>query len=385
MDIDGLFDDVVANPGNYGIANTTIPCLTPLGPTGACPTAEAANAALFYDPIHPTAAAHSILSQFATATLAMFDQPRVVAAAGYMGPIIADAQRQSVEQRIMSLRGVNPSSDGPWNVYASDRMSSGDRDDRPSAAGFNYDLNLITIGADKMVGNGWAFGFAGTIGSGEYELLDGNETDIDTLAAAAYVTYGREGGLFLDMSAGFSANDFKGARGTSFAPRPTAIGDTSGNAVFANVDVGYGIEAGSLGVGVFGGLRYLSSDVSAYAENGAAMLNLDVLDQRAGGLVGSIGLEIGGSAQTGDFQIAPIIRVAYETELDSLGYGATIQTSTGQLASIGRGDLSDNRITANAGLALIGERLSLSVSYQGTIDYSDGKDNGVIGRVSYAF
>ncbi|MEQ9444920.1 MAG: hypothetical protein RJS98_05100, partial [Rhodospirillaceae bacterium] len=59
--------------------------------------------------------------------------------------------------------------------------------------------------------------------------------------------------------------------------------------------------------------------------------------------------------------------------------------STGQIATIGRGDYSDNRIVANAGLALVGNRFSVSVSYQGTIDYSDGKDEAILGRLSYAF
>ena len=385
MDIEGLFDDVIASPETYGLANVTIPCLTPAGPTGACPTAAAANAALFYDPIHPTAAAHSIVSQFATATLALFDQPRVVAASSYMGVIVNDAQRQATEQRLMTLRSAKNGDEGPMNTWVSYRGADGDRADRAAAAGFDYDLNLITIGVDKFVGNGWAAGAALTIGSGEYELTSGNETDVDTLMGSAYVSYINDDGLFFDFNAAYGSNDFKTSRATSFAFRPEAVGDTSGNTAFANLDVGYMIGTGGINFGPYAGVRYLSSDVGAYAENGAAMLNLDVLDQRAGGLFGTIGLEIGGSVSTNGFRFAPIIRVAYETELDSLDYGATIQTSTGQLVSVGRGDLSDNRITANAGMALVGRRLSLSLSYQGTIDYSDGEDNAVIGRLSYSF
>ena len=386
MDVEGLFDDAISNPEVYGIANTTVPCLLPTGaPTGACLTEAAADAALFWDALHPTRTAHFIISEFAQATLAMFEQPRVVAVSGYMGPIIADTQRQSVKHRLMSLRTIKGGNEGPWSVYASYRAASGARDDRASAAGFDYDLDLITIGADRMVGSGWAIGAAINFGIGEYDLLDGNETDINTVSGSGYATYSNDSGLYLDLSAGYSANKYKGTRATSFTFRPTAWGKTSGNSVFANMDVGYGIDVGGIGAGAFVGLRYLSSDVSAYAEKGAAMLNLDVLNQRTDGLVGAIGLEVGGSVNGGGYRVAPVIRLSYETELDSLHYGATVQTSTGQLVSIGRGDLSKNRITANAGLGLIGERLSLSVSYQGTVAYSNGKDNGVAGRVSYAF
>jgi outer membrane lipase/esterase len=387
MDIEGLFDDVIAAPSVYGIANTTIPCLGATAqPTGACPNSAAADATLFWDAIHPTGAAHSVISQFAVATLAMFEQPRVVATSSYMAPIILDAQRQTTEQRLMTLRSINTGNEAPATVYASYRYANGNRADRANMAGFEYDLNLITIGVDKLVGSGWAVGAAATFGGAELDLVGGGDADIDTLMGSAYASYKSDSGLFVDLSAALSFDDFETSRNTSFAFRPTANGDTGGTSVYGNFEVGYTLGSGGFSFSPFAGLHYMSTDISAYEETGAAMLNLTVLDQRASGLVGSIGLEFGGSVSSSEgFQLIPILRVAYETELDSLDYGASIQTSTGQITGIGRGDLSDNRITANAGLAVVGKRLSLFVSYQGTIDYSDGKDNAVIGRLSYAF
>ena len=386
MDVEGLFDDVIADPGAYGMANVTIPCLDGLAqPTGACPTAAATNATLFWDAIHPTGAAHSIVSQFAQATLEMYDQPRVVAATSYMGPIIMDAQRQTTEQRLMTIRSTSNGSKAPGSVYASYRVATGDRSGNASLEGFDYDLDTITIGVDKVVGSGWAVGLAATYGSGEVELVGGGLTDFETLMGSAYIGFNGESGMFIDLSGGISTDDYDTIRNTSFVFRPTANGEAGGTSAYFNAEVGYTMETGGFRIGPYAGVRYLSSDVGTYAETGAAMFNLTVLDQRASGVVGSIGLEVGGAYSSGGMRVVPLVRVAYETELDSIDYGASIQTSTGHIVGVGRGDDSKNRITANAGLALVGEQFSLSVSYQGTVDYSDGKDEGFVGRVSYSF
>lgn len=386
MDIEGLFDDAIANPGVYGFSNVTIPCLDGTAqPTGACPTEAAADAALFWDAIHPTRATHLVVSEFAQATLAMFNQSPEVVAPSYMGPIIMDAQRQTTEQRLMTIRSTSNGSNSPAQVYVSYRAASGDRDGNASLNSFDYDLDTFTIGVDKVVGSGWVVGAAATIGSGEIEKVGGRENDLDTLMGSAYISFNGESGFFVDLGAGLATNDYDLTRDTSFSFRPEAAGETSGTSVFINSEVGYLMETGSFRVGPYAGIRYVSNDISAYEETGAAMLNLTVLDQRASGLVGSLGLEIGGAYSNRNVKILPLIRIAYETELDSIGYGASIQTSTGQLATVGRGDDSKNRITANAGIAIVSERISLSVSYQGTIDYSDGKDSAVVGRLSYAF
>lgn len=386
MDVEGLFDDVIANPSVYGMSNVTIPCLDGLAqPTGVCPTTEAANATLFWDAIHPTGAAHSIVSQFAQATLEMYNQPRVVAATSYMGSIIMDAQRQTTEQRLMTIRSTTNGSKAPGQVYASYRRGTGDRDGNASLNGFEYDLDTITVGVDKVVGSGWALGAALTYGSGDIEMVGGGLTDYETMMGSAYVSFNGESGMFIDLSGAIGSDDYEMDRNTSFVFRPVANGEAGGTSAYFNAEVGYTMETGGFRVGPYVGARFVSNDVGAYEETGAAMFNLTVLDQRASGIVGSVGLEIGGSYSDRNIKIVPLVRVAYETELDSIDYGASIQTSTGHIVGVGRGSDSKNRITANAGLALVGEQFTLAVSYQGSLDYSDGKDEGFVGRLSFGF
>jgi phospholipase/lecithinase/hemolysin len=59
FDTDALFQDVLANPGAYGLTNTTGSCVDTLLGGGTCNPAEW----LFRDGVHPTAAAHAIIAR----------------------------------------------------------------------------------------------------------------------------------------------------------------------------------------------------------------------------------------------------------------------------------------------------------------------------------
>ena len=67
LDVDSLYEDVLANPEEFGLTNVTEPFLDPITfePTaGANP-----DEYLFYDTLHPTVAGHALISDFALETL----------------------------------------------------------------------------------------------------------------------------------------------------------------------------------------------------------------------------------------------------------------------------------------------------------------------------
>jgi len=58
FDAQALSDDIIANPGFYGLTNTSQPCIQPFEAPFRC---ENSSEYLYWDNIHPTAAVHRIL------------------------------------------------------------------------------------------------------------------------------------------------------------------------------------------------------------------------------------------------------------------------------------------------------------------------------------
>ncbi|MDX2223709.1 MAG: autotransporter domain-containing protein [Rhodospirillaceae bacterium] len=390
MDTFGLFTDVLANPSLYGITNTATPCLTTAGPTGACATAAAAQGALFWDPIHPSATAHVVLANFAAATI---DQDsngaKVAAVSGYLGPQILDTVRQGVNDRLNVLRLTNTRerSTLPSGVYGAVRYATGDRDAGPGVVAFDYDLLSYAVGYDAVVNDRFVVGGQITYTTAEAELAgDRGETEADAYGFAAYLGY-RAGGIWADLSGAGSWENYDLERNTTFAQRSLATADPGGNSFYAALDVGANVVASdTLAAGPFAGVRYVDADVDGYTEAGAAMFNLAVAEQNDSGVIGSIGVQAAGKFEAGGASVFPHIRVAYENEVDEFDHRVATTSSVGQVRTAVGGTGNKDWILLGAGLNVqTGSSLSLSLDYEGTLDRSDGKDHSVVGRLIYAF
>jgi phospholipase/lecithinase/hemolysin len=67
LDAHRLLDDLVADPGAFGLTNVTTACVTPNLPPYTCATPDEF---LFWDGIHPTRAVHAMIAQEASVMLA---------------------------------------------------------------------------------------------------------------------------------------------------------------------------------------------------------------------------------------------------------------------------------------------------------------------------
>jgi outer membrane lipase/esterase len=64
VDINKLFNDIVASPASYGITNYQAPCYLPNAAVCAAPSAYT-----WWDDLHPTAAVHALIAQRAVAAI----------------------------------------------------------------------------------------------------------------------------------------------------------------------------------------------------------------------------------------------------------------------------------------------------------------------------
>ena len=386
MNVEGLFNDVLAAPALYGIANTATPCLstTPprrAHPTGACATAAATAATLFWDPLHPTATAHALLSAFATATLAQFQQPRNAAAASFLGPLMMDSHFKAMTERRITRRAAGDPATGAYVAY---KYADGDRGGTPTLAPFNYDFHLVTLGADTPIGDHIVLGGAVTFVNGDARVGGGvSSVDFDSVIGSAYVGY-HDGGLSVDLMGAFSGDDYDLTRETFFTPRPVAQGDTEGNSFLIALEAGYALDTGRLQVGPVAGIRYVDSDMDGFSESDAVMLNLIAEDRKIDGWIGTIGLQLTGRFGGEGAAITPYARMTYEAELDELAPQISLLTTTGQSITETAKPKHDDQVTAQAGLTYrLGSNVHATIAYQGTVVH--GEEHGVAARLSYAF
>lgn len=105
IDIDtfAIFEDVLANPAKYGVANTVLPCVYPsadvaslFGEGQVCSAAEA-DVRAFFDGVHPNSALHSALSGIVAEEIAAVPLPGAfgLLAVGFLGLVGARISRKA--------------------------------------------------------------------------------------------------------------------------------------------------------------------------------------------------------------------------------------------------------------------------------------------------
>ncbi len=297
--------------------------------------------------------------------------------------------RQGTNDRLNILRLTNSRerSTQPMSVYAKAQYATGDRDDAANVVGFDYDMVAYTIGFDRVYSDGFVLGGAAHYVDGDVDLNAARGTqDFTSTAFSAYFGY-RTSAFWADLTGAASWENYDLVRNTGFAQRAIAVGETSGNSFYVAVDAGMNLVGeGSVSAGPIAGVRYVNSDIDAYTETNAAMLNTSVAEQSNKGVIGSIGLQASGFFSSGGTGIAPHIRVVYENELDAFDRAVSVTNDVGQVRRASGGTGNDDYFLVGAGVNVqANSALSFNLDYEGTVKRSDGKDHAVIGRVVYSF
>ncbi|MGD8592542.1 MAG: autotransporter domain-containing protein, partial [Gammaproteobacteria bacterium] len=168
---------------------------------------------------------------------------------------------------------------GPWSIFVSGRVNTGKKGGTVNDAGYDFDTNGLTAGADYLINNqsfvGGALGYAAmdsTFGN------NGGDMDIKATTLTVYSSYFRPNNVYLDGSLTYGPNNYKFTRNiASFSTQTT--GDADGNQFAISLAGGWDYYQKSFNASPYLRIDYIDISIDAYQEQGGSGLALNIEKQ----------------------------------------------------------------------------------------------------------
>ncbi|HKU79040.1 MAG TPA: autotransporter domain-containing protein [Rhodanobacteraceae bacterium] len=321
-----MLNEIVADPSRYGFTNVTQPACTggdgssfeclPAGTPGATVTYQPGTEStyLFADGVHPTAAAHALLAQYAQSIITA---PGTISLLGEAPLQINQSLNRSVlDQATTSLTGAPGNGLRVWANYAYARQRLDAQVNSPKSSN---DINTLNIGADIHPSDALTAGMAFTIGQQKDEFAgNAGGFKLQDLLATGYVMWGWQ-------NAYFGAIGSFGHLGYSNVHRNIPIGptvryedgDTSGSHTAFALTGGWWLDFGNWRTGPFADIAWQHIHVNGYNENGNDATTMTFGRQDRHALIGTLGWQLAANLQAGSVMLHPYARVAWNHDSDA--------------------------------------------------------------------
>ncbi|MDH2433839.1 autotransporter domain-containing protein [Pokkaliibacter sp. MBI-7] len=380
VDVTTLVAEVTANPGLYGFTNVTDPLC---GSTSSLICSAGVNYTagdelnyLYADSVHPTSAAHQILSDYAYSIIVA---PEFVAEVG----------KQSIEQnrqwqqtllsqaRTASLGTIGSSQ---WWLNA----TGGHSNDEGEFAGDQSPYSIST-GVDKRLDDQRTLGFALHYALADSDLAQG-DAQRDTLGFALYGGYQR-GNWYLNGQVAVSHSDYDLSRKIDLGiAKRTMDANTKSISFMAGAETGYDFHYGRLHYGPVASLTLQRINLDGYQEHSAdgeaASLKFD--EQQFDSGLGSVGLQFNWQ---GD-RWQPYARVSWFKEFaqgdDDVTAALVTLPAYKFTLPISERDDSFGQVMAGT-QARLGDKLNLDLQASRLVSYTNTSATSISATLRYAF
>jgi outer membrane lipase/esterase len=393
FDVHLVFNQIQANPAKFGFSNVTDAAIN----SGlAFAPQQQQNTFLFWDTVHPTAAAHFILAEYITnmvqapTTLASQTQLMAYGSSAFAdliysqmgpysppaaGPTSAPIEGKGMvgKKSIMTPPNVIAAPDKRFEVFLLADYRQGQREDHFNSIGFEYYTGNVALGAqyrfNDLITAGLLFGYG-------YDKADLNgnfgHVSVDAYQVGGFINFHGPNWYIGGIAAyGYDEYDQK---------RPGVIHDTihgqpNGWTAEVGAKGGYFWNFGNFSVGPIASLTFVNVDIDGYSETGDRALTQAVNHRNTQDLYGAVGLQAGYNIKMGGVTLQPYVQAQYEHEI--LGDGTTIVSRfTSQRAlQINTAVQNSSRDYGRIGGG-INARFSQSLSARIAADAIVGRDDG---------
>jgi len=312
----GLINEVIANPSAYGFSNVTdaacgltsssVQC----GPAGSgLPYTYAAGtdqSYLFADGVHPTTAAHRLLSQVVLSEIAA---PGQVSMLGEAPLASTAAQYRAIRNEMLADGQGSGTRMFAALDYGHQRFDATDASPKTTSNNAN-----LTVGADVRTGDHTTVGVSLGLGQNKADF-QGNTGGykLQDISGQLFATYSNGGG-YVGGFASFGQSNFKDIeRRIQLGPAiRVESGKADGSHLGAGVEGGWWFNVGqSLKTGPFAHVEWQTIKVNGYSENGSDSTAMYFGRQQRDALISSLGWRLMGSWKVNDLQMAPFVELAW--------------------------------------------------------------------------
>ena len=307
-DIAALFNAVITNPARFGLTNVTQPCLN-LNTGAICANPDTY---LFWDPLHPTAAVHQLISAYALDTLTA---GRSISTQAETALGNASRQTRDLNGRLLALRTTSRPIDRQINVFVNGDTNFGDRSTTNNNPGFNLDTKGFTVGADYPVTNNLAVGLAVSSVNTNNQLNDNRgKVSVGSTSVSVYGNY-TQAQFYTDALVNYGWNNFKIARNIRVPGFTQANANPNGNQLSLRLSSGYDFGSNNgLSFGPTAGIRYTKVNIDGYTEQDGDILNLKVNPQDLDSLIFNLGAQVSYRFKASFGTISPYLAANFEHE-----------------------------------------------------------------------
>ncbi|NMC23283.1 MAG: autotransporter domain-containing protein [Serratia sp.] len=373
VDINGLFNEVIADPNLYGFANTA-GTACPVGTsasecTSNLPGFESSKAFLFADHFHPTPQAHALIAEYMQSVI---NGPLEVTALNQGSLALARNTQGLLDSRYQQLRSQDNDA-GTFGMFGGYAGQSADSKINPSLGEGDLTSNSLNIGMDYQMTDRWMMGL----------MISGSDDKQDPTDHYSYRTRGwmatafsgvkiaENGWINGDVHYG-SLNYDDINRSIKLGPTTrTERGDTDGKQIGGRLTAGWDFPViPVLKTGPVAQYSWDYSSIDGYSEKGNNSTSMRFGDQTSHSQIGALGWRL--NAELGI--VNPYAQVTYDRQFSDNTYTATgAIKSTRTHFSRTTGEQDKDWVDMTAGLNV---QLTHSLSAFAAVSQTTGLDSG---------
>lgn len=211
----------------------------------------------------------------------------------------------------------------PWGLFASGRISFGEKDRTGREPGFEFETFAFTLGADRRFGHRLVLGAALGLFESRTDLADDGGLDVSARDLTLYGLWQRENGLYLQLSGTYGSNELALDRRVELprrgVERATATAD--GDQTALGLELGATFERRAWNLNGFGRLSWVEAELDRFAERSTGVAGapplaaLEVADQGVDSLLAEVGLDLAYTRHVRWGLLRPLLRFSLLHEL----------------------------------------------------------------------